>query len=496
MEFVVMTDKKYNNDVIEFIKKIDKLFPIPLSNKIDIEEYVCKLYKNGKIILAKTNDCIAGIIGGYMNDQKENIAYISILGIDEKYQCKKIGTKLLNVFQQIAKRNKMKKIYLSVNKSNNKGITFYKKNGYELSGKCITQVDHDYTLVKYIKDNTNILLTSVGRRGYLVKYFKDVIGSNGKVFVSNSSDISPAFNYADAGIITPLIYDDNYIDFLLDFCILNEIDAIISLFDIDLPILAKNRKKFEEKGIRIIISDSKVLDICNDKYKTYLFLQENGFNTKKTYINLNDAINDINNNIIHFPLILKPRWGMGSISILEADNEMELKTLYHKVINNINNSYLKYESQQDINESVLIQEKIIGKEYGLDIINDLDKNYQNTIVKKKIAMRSGETDCAVVINDKKLQDIGQKISKKIKHIANMDVDIMMEGNDIYILELNARFGGGYPFSHVSGVNLPYAIVHWIKGDVVDKEYFIPKEYNRYIHKDINIVKLDKEYYHD
>ena len=38
------------------------------------------------------------------------------------------------------------------------------------------------------------MLTSVGRRAYMVKYFKEVLGNDGKVYVCNSDDKSIAFN--------------------------------------------------------------------------------------------------------------------------------------------------------------------------------------------------------------------------------------------------------------------------------------------------------------
>ena len=82
-------------------------------------------------------------------------------------------------------------------------------------------------------------------------------------------------------------------------------------------------------------------------------------------------------------MILKPRWGMGSIGIYKADNNEELEVFYKKLSREIFNTYLKYESSVDIEQSILIQEMIIGQEYGLDIINDLHGNYQNTIVKKE-----------------------------------------------------------------------------------------------------------------
>ena len=44
----------------------------------------------------------------------------------------------------------------------------------------------------------NILVTSAGRRGYIIKFFKEVLEKyGGKVFAGNSSYLSTAFEYAD-----------------------------------------------------------------------------------------------------------------------------------------------------------------------------------------------------------------------------------------------------------------------------------------------------------
>ena len=334
----------------------------------------------------------------------------------------------------------------------------------------------------------NILFTSVGRRSYLVEYFKEALNGEGEVHVMNSSDISPAFLIADKATVSPLIYDKAYIPFLLNYCVENKITAIISLFDIDLPVLALNKHKFEEIGTKVIVADYDIVEKCNDKWKTFLFLKEKGFRVPKSYLDLEEVKKEIECGNLQYPLIVKPRWGMGYISILEAENEKELDVFYEKAKSEIKKSYLKYESKENMDSCVIIQEKLRGQEYGLDVINDLDGHYVNTIIKKKFSMRSGETDCAVTVADEIAKKLGCELSQVTRHVGNLDVDIFLCDGKYYVLEMNARFGGGYPFSHAAGVNLPLAIVKWLKGESVKPE-LLTADIGVMSQKDIRIVQL-------
>lgn len=58
----------------------------------------------------------------------------------------------------------------------------------------------------------------------------------------------------------------------------------------------------------------------------------------------------------------------------------------------------------------------------------------------------------------------------MKHVANMDTDIIIRENIPYVLEMKARFGGGYPFSHIAGTDLLGAIVEWLRGGTDVAEY--------------------------
>lgn len=316
----------------------------------------------------------------------------------------------------------------------------------------------------------NILITSSGRRTYLVEYLRKALGGSGEIHAANSV-YSIALQMADKFVCTPKIYEDQYIDFLLKYSLENNISAIISLFDIDLPVLARFKNVFAGNGIQVVVSDYEVVQVCNDKSKTFKFLTEHGFFVPMTFVDLLEVKEAITSGKIAFPLIIKPRWGMGSIGIYEAENDLELDVFFAKVQKDIQRTYLKYESLEDLEHSVLIQEKIDGQEYGIDVLNDLKGNFAAVVPKKKLAMRSGETDSAEVVANDGLVRLGKDLSAKLRHCGNLDVDCFEKNGNFYVLEMNCRFGGQYPFSHLAGANFPKAIVNWLEGKIPSRKCF-------------------------
>ena len=331
----------------------------------------------------------------------------------------------------------------------------------------------------------NILLTSVGRRAYIIDYLRDIykdLGLSGNIVATNSDMNTTAMSVADKAFESPLIYDEEYIPFLLEICKNEKIDILISLFDIDLMILAKNKAEFEALGVKVIVSNEDVINICNDKFEMLEYLKK--INMPETYLDLGEALEcaDFDNKTY----ILKPRWGMGSLSIFEAEDKKELEVLYEKAKRSIQKSYLRFESNADMNRAILIQEKIKGDEFGLDIFNDLEGKNLSVTVKRKYSMRSGETDIAEVTENSELKAVGKKIAKSLSHIGNLDMDILLSDGKAYIIDMNARFGGGYPFTHNAGVNELEAIIRLCRGK--EPNDLSVKKYGLFA-KEITMVEL-------
>lgn len=310
----------------------------------------------------------------------------------------------------------------------------------------------------------NILFTCAGRRNYLINYFKEALNGKGRVFASDMQMSAPAMVDADTAILAPSIYDDSYIPFLIKTVSENKINALISLNDLELPLLTRHRASIEAAGAKVIVSDENAIDIAFDKLKTADFITSIGLKTPKTYISLDDALKALDNNELTFPLVVKPRWGSASIGIDFPKDKEDLILSFKLQHKRLKETILADASQQDINGAILIQEKIIGREFGMDVLNDFQGNYIGTFVREKLSMRAGETDKAISVIDDSFNQIGKKIGENLKHIGNLDCDVFLAENNLYVLELNPRFGGGYPFSHEAGVNTPAIYIDWLEGN--------------------------------
>lgn len=309
----------------------------------------------------------------------------------------------------------------------------------------------------------NILFTCAGRRNYLINYFKEALKGEGKVYATDMQLTAPALVDADVAVQVPAIYSPEYIPSLLKIVTENNIKAVISLNDLELPILSEAKNQIEALGTKVIVADEHAIKIAFDKWETVKFLEENNLKSPKTFIDLAEAKKAIERGELKFPLVIKPRWGSASIGI-DFPEDMEELELAHKLQTiRLKRTILAEASKDDIEHAILIQEKIPGKEYGMDVLNDFEGNYLGTFVRQKLQMRSGETDKAISVIDERFEEIGRTIGENLAHIGNLDCDVFEHDGELYVLELNPRFGGGYPFSHEAGMNTAAAYIAWLQG---------------------------------
>jgi carbamoyl-phosphate synthase large subunit len=316
----------------------------------------------------------------------------------------------------------------------------------------------------------NVLLTCAGRRNYLIEYFRSALAGRGAVFAADVNCHAPAMLEADRSFVVEHVSEPEYVDQLLAICQKNRVRLLVPLNDLELPILAEHRGRFAGHGILVCVSPPRVVELCFDKWAAYRFLQDRGLPVPKTFLSVEEARAAVHRAKLAGPVVLKPRWGSASVGILYVDAADDLARRYDQVREQVSRTSLAGQSARDPDRSVIIQECIIGQEYGLDVINDLAGRYAATLVRRKLAMRAGETDASITVQDEALTCLGARIGQALAHIGNLDCDVIVTMQGPGILDLNPRFGGGYPFSHVAGADLPAALLAWAEGNYVNPSW--------------------------
>jgi carbamoyl-phosphate synthase large subunit len=285
----------------------------------------------------------------------------------------------------------------------------------------------------------NILITSAGKRVSLVKAFKKELIKyfpTAKVFVVDSDiEHSAAAQVADNAFKIVKINDFNYIDSLLEICIKNKVTVIIPTLDTGLRVLSKNIDKFSQHGINIVISDSNIITHCNSKKSSKRFFEKFNINSPKLYSKDNYKL----------PLFIKPNTGSSSQDNFIIKKEASLSKSHFT------------------NKELLFFEYIDRSQYDeftCDLYYDKSSVLKCVIPRRRIQVRAGEVMKARTERNELVGFFKTKLLnfKGVRGCINIQCFLNKTSRDIIVIEMNPRFGGGYPLSYLAGGNYPKWII--------------------------------------
>lgn len=291
----------------------------------------------------------------------------------------------------------------------------------------------------------NILFCSVGRRCELLKDFRKTLGSRVRLVVTDNSPYAPALEFADVGYKVPLIRDPAYIPMILEICKKEHIDAITTLIDPEISILAENREAFEALGITVLAPYKETAALCFDKYEMAKYLTEKGIPTIKTYGSFAEFKEAYDVGKIKLPVFVKPRTGSGSVGARRVD------------------TYEMLEEVTASDGSLIIQELMTGTDMDADIYVDTISHEPVAIFsKKKISTTIGGANKTISFKDDKLFEFVKDALKVFRFNGPLDMDLFYQDGQYYLSEINPRFGGAYLHAYGAGVDFPSFIYHNVK----------------------------------
>lgn len=279
----------------------------------------------------------------------------------------------------------------------------------------------------------NVLVLSAGARNKVIQYFKKTVGSSGKVVATDLSKLAPAIYDADKFYEVPRMTEPGYIDVIFDICRKEKIQAVLSLIDPELSLLAWHEQQFKALGVTVVGSSYELCERALDKMQMYSWLTDHGYACARSYVDKEAFYVDEAAGRISYPVFVKPVRGSASLAISKVYDRETVELLFAR------------------NDNLMIQEYLDGQEIGADVYIDMISGEVVSIfTKKKIVMRAGETDKAVSIKDQKLFDLIERFAKENGWSGQIDIDIFDVNGEYYISEVNPRFGGGYPHAYECG----------------------------------------------
>lgn len=291
----------------------------------------------------------------------------------------------------------------------------------------------------------NILITSAGKRCELLLEFQRELKlyyPDAKVFtVDCNPEMAPACRLSDGAFTVPKVTSPNYIDEILQLSRLEDVRIIIPTIDTELIVLSQNIEKFTSEGITIMVSDESFISICRDKRKTMDLFIRLGIRNPMPRDKFNPS----------FPMFAKPYDGSLStnIHILRSKDD-----LTEEILNDPKLMFMEYIDKTEY------------KEFTVDMYYGSDHHVKSIVPRERIEIRSGEVNKGATRKNYLVEYLKERMSyiPGVRGCICMQLFYRERDNDVVGIEINPRYGGGYPLSYYAGANFPAMMIkEYIEG---------------------------------
>ncbi len=282
-----------------------------------------------------------------------------------------------------------------------------------------------------------VLVSSAGRRVELLRLFRQAAQQLGIELRLLATDVAPglsaACTEADLAVQVPNCSSPEFANEMFGLCEKEGVSLLIPTIDPELRVLASCSEKFERIGCRVAVSHPTVVAIARNKLLTCKFLENLPLKTPRTaaFPDFLATLGEWN-----FPVILKPVSGSSSVGVLNISSALEVASIDHGL------------------RGYLAQERYMGSEYTVNLFFD-QSSLRCAIPHRRLEIRAGEVSKArterVPALMKAAATIGQALAGQAFGALCFQA-IVDERNEAVVIEINARFGGGYPIADQAGAS--------------------------------------------
>jgi len=299
-------------------------------------------------------------------------------------------------------------------------------------------------------NKSTVLITCAGRRVSLLKFFQSAAQAlDGRALAADSDSLAPSLYLADGALKVPGVLACNYISILLELVVRENINMIVPTIDTELPILAKSAAVFSAKACLLLVSSPQLIDITSDKWLTFRACREAGISVPRSW--LPEEVDEME---LPNELFVKPRDGSASQHAYAVRRET-LSAMLPLVPN------------------AIIQERIVGQEITVDALLDLDGRPIHCVPRSRLKTVGGESVQGVTIDDHKLRAWLISVLEFASAMGGrgpLTLQAFLTEDGPVLLEINARFGGGFPLTHAAGGHYPEWLLRSLNGNALEPSF--------------------------
>lgn len=293
----------------------------------------------------------------------------------------------------------------------------------------------------------NLLISSAGRRVALQRIFRNTLqalGLDGRLLATDMSRLSSAFHDADAGFLVPRCTSPEFIPAMLEICRKNEVRLVVPTIDTELPALSAHREAFEAQGTSIGISSPEVIAIAGGKDQTHRWLTEKGFPTVHQA-----PVTEVLAEPARwtYPLLVKPRGGSASIGVRIVEDQRALEVATR-------------------DGDYIAQTLARGIEHTVDVLATRDGRCLCAIPRRRLEVRAGEVSKGMTFRQSTIIDTAWRICEALPGAyGTLNIQMFWDEatDEVAVIEINPRFGGGFPLAWQAGGYYPRWMIEEILG---------------------------------
>jgi len=294
-----------------------------------------------------------------------------------------------------------------------------------------------------------MLVSSCGRRVQLIEAFRTDARDLGVDLRVVGIDVHPVHSaaamVADASYRVPSVQNERFLPSVRQICADEHVSLVLPTIDPELILYAQQAEAFYRAGTTVSISSMRLIKMMCDKMETYQWLTGAGIRTPHT-MPMEEVRRFFGN--IEFPVIAKPVCGSGSVGVKVLRDATEL-------------------FDAPLDSGYLIQEFIEGVEYTVNMFFSLGTGRLHCVIPhRRIEVRAGEVAKGQTVRHPALEALGWKIGEAFAGAARGCICFQAIENsrgEIFVIEINGRFGGGFPLAHHAGARMSRWLLEEVQG---------------------------------